>query len=223
MTYTFTTADADRLLGLADQFLEDWAENAIQAGARDMEYEERNAEWQAIHPLLVAAPALLQALVRSTDTMREILRYLKKWNPEDIRITSLEMQIGWKEAATAKARGQSREDGTPEEECTCHQRSWYGPYHDTQCPLADPITKAKEDTPAGKPTCADRAAWAENAVIAYAHVKEGRAYDPIEDMASDLITDLCHLFLREGVEPDLMLERARTHYQEECAEEGIIT
>jgi hypothetical protein len=99
MTYTFTTADADRLLGLADQCLEDWAEDAIQAGERDMEYEERNAEWQAIRPLLVAAPELLQALVRSTDTMREILRYLKKWNPEDIRITSLEMQIGWNEAA----------------------------------------------------------------------------------------------------------------------------
>ena len=44
MTYTFTTADADRLLGLADQCLEDWAENAVQAGPeRDMEYEERNS------------------------------------------------------------------------------------------------------------------------------------------------------------------------------------
>jgi hypothetical protein len=43
MTHTFTTADADRLLGLADQCLEDWAEHAIQAGKRDMEYEERNA------------------------------------------------------------------------------------------------------------------------------------------------------------------------------------
>jgi hypothetical protein len=61
MTHTFTTADADRLLGLADQFLEDWAENAIQSGKPDEEYEERHAEWQAIRPLLVAAPQLLEA------------------------------------------------------------------------------------------------------------------------------------------------------------------
>jgi len=62
MTHTFTTADADRLLGFADRYLEDWAEDAVEAGERDEVYEERNAEWQAIRPLLVAAPELLDAL-----------------------------------------------------------------------------------------------------------------------------------------------------------------
>lgn len=64
MTRTFTTADADRLLGLADQFLEEWAESAIQSGKPDEEYEERNAAWQAIRPLLVAAPDLLESTVK---------------------------------------------------------------------------------------------------------------------------------------------------------------
>jgi len=73
-----------------------------------------------------------------------------------------------------------------------------------------------------KPTCAERAAWAEHAVHAYAKAKESRAYDPVTDMASDLMTDLCHLLVREGVLPELVLERARDHCQDECAEEGII-
>jgi cellobiose-specific phosphotransferase system component IIA len=78
----------------------------------------------------------------------------------------------------------------------------------------------QRDAPTTKPTCADRAQWAEKAVTAYARAKEGRVYDLREDMASDLFTDLCHLFLREGVSPERMMERARTHYQEERAEEG---
>jgi hypothetical protein len=54
--------DADRILGIADQFLEDWAEDAVQNGNRDCEYEERAEEWKAVRPLLVAAPTLLRAL-----------------------------------------------------------------------------------------------------------------------------------------------------------------
>jgi hypothetical protein len=52
----FTTQDVDRLLGLADQFLEDWEQNE---GKDDTECVERRAEWNAIRPLLVAAPTLL--------------------------------------------------------------------------------------------------------------------------------------------------------------------
>lgn len=59
---TWTTADVDRLLGLADQFLDDWAEDAVQAGQPDAEYEARSAEWKAIRPLLLAAPAFLKGL-----------------------------------------------------------------------------------------------------------------------------------------------------------------
>ena len=58
----FTTEDSDRLLGLADQFLENWAEDAVQAGTPDDDYENRQAEWTAIRPLLVAAPTMLAAL-----------------------------------------------------------------------------------------------------------------------------------------------------------------
>ena len=84
---------------------------------------------------------------------------------------------------------------------------------------------APEDTcenDAVSPTCAERAGWAQSAVSAYAQAKESGAYDPLADMASDLMADLCHLLVREGVLPDLVLERARTHCQEECAEEGIV-
>ncbi len=58
----YSTTDVDRLLGLADQFLDDWAEDAVQPGQRNPEYEERSAEWEGIRPLLVAAPELLKGL-----------------------------------------------------------------------------------------------------------------------------------------------------------------
>jgi hypothetical protein len=59
---TLSMSDVDRILGLSDQFLEEWAEDAVQAGKRDLEYEERAAEWKTVRPLLVAAPVLLRAL-----------------------------------------------------------------------------------------------------------------------------------------------------------------
>jgi hypothetical protein len=59
---TYSTADVDRLLSLADQFLEDWAEDAVHSGTRDVEYEERSAEWAIVRPLLLAAPELLKGL-----------------------------------------------------------------------------------------------------------------------------------------------------------------
>lgn len=55
----FTTQDADRLLGLADQFLEDWEQNE---GKNDPECAARRAEYNAIRPLFVAAPKMLEAL-----------------------------------------------------------------------------------------------------------------------------------------------------------------
>ena len=54
--------DVDRLLGLADQFLDDWAEDAVQGGKPDEDYKQRFAEWSVIRPLLVSAPTLLRAL-----------------------------------------------------------------------------------------------------------------------------------------------------------------
>jgi hypothetical protein len=58
----FTTANIDRLLGLADQFLDDWAEDAVQSGKPDADYEERTAEWAFIRPLLLLTPELLKGL-----------------------------------------------------------------------------------------------------------------------------------------------------------------
>jgi hypothetical protein len=58
----FSKADIDRLLGLADQFLDDWAEDAVQSGQRDPNYEERSSEWAAVRPLLLAVPELLRGL-----------------------------------------------------------------------------------------------------------------------------------------------------------------
>ena len=55
---TFTTADADRLLGLADQFMEDWEANE---GKDDPDCAARRADWNAIRPLLARAPAMRTA------------------------------------------------------------------------------------------------------------------------------------------------------------------
>ena len=59
---TFSMSAVDRILKLADQTLEEWAEDAVQAGKRDLEYEKRAEEWKTVRPLLVAAPVLFQAL-----------------------------------------------------------------------------------------------------------------------------------------------------------------
>lgn len=58
----YSRADVDRLLGLADQFLDDWAEDAVQGDKRDPAYEQRTQEWAAIRPLLLAAPEMLRGL-----------------------------------------------------------------------------------------------------------------------------------------------------------------
>ena len=55
----FTVEDAGRLLGLADQFLEDWESDE---GKNDPEYQERRREWHAIRPVLANAPRLLTIL-----------------------------------------------------------------------------------------------------------------------------------------------------------------
>lgn len=71
----FSTADADRLLGLADQFLEDWKEtdrDDRRDGGVDPDLVERQAEFAAIRPLFVAAPemfSVLQALFPSLELL----------------------------------------------------------------------------------------------------------------------------------------------------------
>ena len=55
----FTVEDADRLLGLADQFLEDWESGE---GRNAPECKERRSEWDAIRPVFANAPRLLAIL-----------------------------------------------------------------------------------------------------------------------------------------------------------------
>jgi hypothetical protein len=55
----FTVEDAGRLLGLADQFIDDWEANQ---GKDDPECQERRTEWDTIRPMLAAAPELLRQL-----------------------------------------------------------------------------------------------------------------------------------------------------------------
>jgi hypothetical protein len=57
-----STEDVGRLLGLADQFLDDWEEDAVQGGKPDEDYEQRSTEWKVIRPLLVSAPVMLKGL-----------------------------------------------------------------------------------------------------------------------------------------------------------------
>ena len=58
----FTSEDADRLLQLADQFLEDWEEDDGKDDFSKSECEARRREWDAIRPLLLAAPDMREAL-----------------------------------------------------------------------------------------------------------------------------------------------------------------
>ena len=61
-----TTMDVDRVLGMADQFLEDWRESVDDDTARDSELEEREQEWSVIRALILhrvnAHDALVSAL-----------------------------------------------------------------------------------------------------------------------------------------------------------------
>lgn len=56
----FTPADADRLLGFADQFIEDWETD--EGAEIDAVERERIEEYRRIRPLLAAAPCMLDAL-----------------------------------------------------------------------------------------------------------------------------------------------------------------
>ena len=61
-----TTMDVDRVLGMSDQFLEDWRESVDDDTARDSELEEREQDWPFIRALILhrvnAHDALVSAL-----------------------------------------------------------------------------------------------------------------------------------------------------------------
>ncbi len=64
-----TAADIDSILGLVDQFLEDWeaSDREQPAADRDPTLPLRRAEWLRVRPLLLAAPQLAQLLQRAAD------------------------------------------------------------------------------------------------------------------------------------------------------------
>lgn len=55
--------------------------------------------------LIAAAPELLKQLKRSNSEFKELHDYIKRWWPDDIRLTGIQMQIEWNNEAIAKARG----------------------------------------------------------------------------------------------------------------------
>jgi hypothetical protein len=67
---SLTAEDVDRLLGLGDEFLDDWAEDAVQGNKRDPDYEKRMEEWRQIRPLFGAAPKLLKSLLAIIEAGR---------------------------------------------------------------------------------------------------------------------------------------------------------
>ena len=67
-----------------------------------------------------------------------------------------------------------------------------------------------------EPTNDDRADWAQAAINAFQAVT--RTDD--EDAVPDLIADLLHLAVRQGLDPQLMLDRAQSNFEAERAEEA---
>lgn len=57
----------DRVLGMADQFLEDWRESVDDDTARDSDLEEREQEWGVVRPLILQR-------VNAHDTLVSALR-----------------------------------------------------------------------------------------------------------------------------------------------------
>lgn len=97
---SFTDEDAGRLLGLADEFMEDWEQNE---GDGDPECQERRKEYDAIRPLLASAPSLLDALLDAETEIQNMLEdFCQAEGPE--ADTSAQNTLATIQAAIAKAR-----------------------------------------------------------------------------------------------------------------------
>lgn len=66
-------------------------------------------------------------------------------------------------------------------------------------------------------TNADRATWAETALLEYAIGKEGgeELYDETSIVLTDMLTDLMHYAAREGIDFTRSLDQATGHYGQE--------
>lgn len=68
------------------------------------------------------------------------------------------------------------------------------------------------------PTNRDRAHWAEDALDHFARLV-GQEDEDLETNATDFLCDLLHLCDFENLDFDVILERAKGHYEEEWREE----
>jgi hypothetical protein len=71
-------------------------------------------------------------------------------------------------------------------------------------------------------TNAERAMWAETGLLEYAIGKEGgeEFYDDVELVLSDFLTDAMHYAQRQGIDFVRCIDRAKSHHEEEVAEEN---
>jgi len=95
-----TCEDCDRLLGLGDQFLEDWeGDHHVFPNGN---YPERKAEWDTARPLMAAAPDLLAALEYAADVLQDHVQY----DSDDDDVSAETVAFNLARAAIAKARGE---------------------------------------------------------------------------------------------------------------------
>ena len=78
-----TTMDVDRVLGMADQFLEDWRESVDDDTARDSELEEREQEWSVIRALILHRVNAHDALVSALQSCVERLGIVIESDTDD--------------------------------------------------------------------------------------------------------------------------------------------
>jgi hypothetical protein len=106
----FGVDDVDRVLGLADSFLEHWeSDEGIDAKER-AEVAERRAEWEVLRPALCELPTLIAALRRAHAaldfTQPQLAEYVR-WHHEFDGGCSVEMEEALQ--LTTAARGTTYE------------------------------------------------------------------------------------------------------------------
>lgn len=63
----------DRVLCMADQFLEDWRESVDDDTARDSDLDEREQEWETVRPLILQRVNAHDALVSALQACQRVL------------------------------------------------------------------------------------------------------------------------------------------------------
>jgi hypothetical protein len=69
-----TPEEVDRILGVGDQFIEDWEDDKSKDEECNANCAERRHEWDTVRPLLVAAPTLLGLLHEAEEFLLDLTR-----------------------------------------------------------------------------------------------------------------------------------------------------